>query len=196
MAFLPSLIFILSNTRIMLLELTQDEMIDKWLLREGFEPLRSDCIVSRSHGVNLREIARRECALWYEKLLREADAELLPVENLADDSSIMLSATLSGSIMFTLPEKVVRPVGVKLSSWLRAADIVPPDSATARLQRNPYLRGGMENPVAIYHPLERKVELFSPAYNNHDILDSLLCVVRKYDEDGEPLYVFDNTLFE
>lgn len=179
----------------MLLELTQDDMIDRWLLHKGFEPLRSDCIVGRSDGANLREIARQECELWYEQMLREADPKLLPVENLADDSSIILSSSSSGGILFTLPERVVRPVGVKLSSWLRAADIVDYDTDMARRQLNPYLCGGIEHPVAVHHPLQRTLELFSPVYNDLDILDTLLCVVRRYDEEGEPLYIFDNTLF-
>lgn len=179
----------------MIIELTEQQMVDKWLLRKGFEPLRSDCQIVRSDGVNLREIARQECELWYEKILREAPAELLPTENLANDSSIVLSTCIAGSILFTLPERVVRPVGVKLSSWFRAADVVDEDSAAARLQYNPYLRGGMEHPVAVHHKLQHRLELFSPVYNDFDTLNTLICVVRKYDEEGHPLYVFDNTLF-
>lgn len=49
--------------------LSENQMIDLWLLRKGFEPLREDCRIERSDGADLRSLARTECRLWYENLL-------------------------------------------------------------------------------------------------------------------------------
>ncbi len=49
--------------------LNEDEMTRLWLLRKGYEPLRSDCRIERSDGADLQSAARLECRLWMERLL-------------------------------------------------------------------------------------------------------------------------------
>ena len=43
--------------------LNEDEMTRLWLLRKGYEPLRSDCRIERSDGADLQSAARLECRL-------------------------------------------------------------------------------------------------------------------------------------
>lgn len=169
--------------------LTEEEMIRLWLLRKGYEPLRSDCRIERSDGADLDSIARQECRLWMEQLLAEGDPSLLVLHDVAKESSPALSISSASAIVVRLPENCVRPIAVKLQSWLSPATIVKPDSPLARRQFTPFVAGGVANPVAIYHP-NRRLELFSPAYDNSDTLEYLLCVMRVTDVEGNPLYEF------
>ncbi len=169
--------------------LTEQEMTRLWLLRKGYEPLRSDCRISRSDGTDLESIARTECRLWMEQLLTEGDPGLLVLHDLAKETSVKFTMTLVPSMITQLPDDCVRPVAVKLRSWLSPARIVKPDSPLARRQYAPYCAGGVAAPVAVIHPGNR-LELLSPAYDETDSLDYLLCAMRVTDEEGNPLYEF------
>lgn len=169
--------------------LTEEEMTRLWLLRKGYEPLRSDCRIERSDGVDLDAIARQECQLWMERLLAEGDPSLLVLHDLAKEATLTLSLSSVSSIIVRLPENCVRPVAVKLQSWLAPARIVNPCSPLAKRQYAPFAAGGVAHPVAIYHP-NRRLELFSPTFENTDTLEYLLCAMRITDVEGKPLYEF------
>lgn len=175
--------------------LTETEMTRLWLLRKGYEPLRSDCRIERSDGSDLESLARGECRLWMEKLLAEGDPSLLVLHDLAKEASVKFSMTLVPSMKARLPDDCVRPVAVKLNSWLSPARIVTPDSPLARRQYAPYCAGGIASPVAVIHP-GNLLELFSPAYDESDSLDYLLCAMRLSDEEGAPLYEFQPRALE
>jgi hypothetical protein len=170
--------------------LTEEEMVSQWLLRKGYEPLRSDCTITRSDGNDLQALAALECHIWYEKLLTEAPIELLVPHDLAKSKEVKSTMTLADSIMVTLPANCVRPVAVKLGSWLAPARIVTPDSPLARRQYAPFSAAGITNPVAIWHP-NNKLELFSPAYENSDTLETLLCIVRQTDAEDSSKLIYE-----
>lgn len=170
--------------------LSENEMIDLWLLRKGFEPLREDCRILRSDGADLRELARTECRLWYENLLLNGPREALEATDCSPGLS--LSATPSGSILVKLPANSVRVLDVKLKSWDAPARILPWDSPEARRQRNRYFAAGPSRPVAVLRP-DSSLELFSPTFEGDglDTLEYLLCVCRpEHDEDAPPIYEF------
>ncbi len=169
--------------------LTEHEMMRLWLLRKGYEPLRSDCRIERSDGADLAAVARGECRLWYENLLAAGDTSLLILHDLVKEADPMVSLTSFSSMIVRLPDDCVRPVAVKLKSWVAPATIIPADDRRARRQYHPYCRGGVTDPVAVLHP-DRRLELFSPAYDDNDTLEYLLCVMRRTDDDGNPLYEF------
>lgn len=175
--------------------LTEQEMTRLWLLRKGYEPLRSDCRIDRSDGVDLDALSRSECRLWMEQLLKEGDPSLLVLHDLAKESEPVLSITSVPSVVTPLPDDCVRPVAVKLRSWLAPAEIVAADSPKARRQYAACACGGIVNPVAILHP-DNRLEMFSPAYDGNDTLDYLLCAVRLTDSDGLPLYEFQPRALE
>ena len=169
--------------------LTENEMTRLWLLRKGYEPLRSDCRIRRSDGADLQAIAREECRLWMERLLAEGDPSLLIPHDLAQESVLSMSMTLVPSLIVRLPEDVVRPLGVKLRSWLSPATIHEAGTPGARRLYLPYQGGGVVNPGAVIHP-DNRLELFSPAYDDNDTLEYLLCARRLTDDEGNPLYEF------
>lgn len=170
--------------------LSENQMIDLWLLRKGFEPLREDCRIERSDGADLRSLARTECRLWYENLLLSAPREALVVNDCSADA--VLATTTSGSILLHLPADCVRVFDVKLRGWDAPARIVPADSPEARRQRNSYAAAGPARPVAVLNP-DNTLELFSCTYSsdNSDTLQYLNCVCRpEHDEDAPPVYEF------
>ena len=75
--------------------LSEDEMTRLWLLRKGYEPLRSDCRIERSDGADLQSLARGECRLWMERLLAEGNPAHLILHDLAREGNLQLSMTLS-----------------------------------------------------------------------------------------------------
>lgn len=167
---------------------TEQEMIDLWLRRKGFTPLRSDCRIGRSDGADLRAIAAGELRLWYERLLASAPASLLDPVDMAGSKGVKTFSSLSGGALIQFPPEVVRPLAVKLASWHSPATIIEHDSPEARLQYAGYgAAGGIVNPVAVRLP-DGSLELFSPAYNDFDNLEYLLCAVRETDDEGDPLY--------
>lgn len=169
--------------------LTENEMTRLWLLRKGYEPLRSDCRIRRSDGADLERIARGECRLWMERLLAEGDPSLLVPHDLAQEMSLSMSMTLVPSLILRLPGEVVRPLGVKLRSWLSPATIHRAGTPGAKRLYLPYQGGGVVAPGAVIHP-DNRLELFGPAYDENDTLEYLLCAKRLTDDDGNPLYEF------
>lgn len=173
--------------------LTESRMIDLWLLRKGFEPLRSDCRVSRSDAADLRSLARDECRIWYSNLLRRADPELFCPVDISRDPDLSISADVPGGMRVKLPARVVRPVAVKLYSWYAPARIVAAGTAEARAQADAYTCGGIIQPVAVWSPTLRHLDLYSISYSQQssDELEYLLCAVQEYDdEEGDPIYTF------
>lgn len=169
--------------------LTENEMTRLWLLRKGYEPLRSDCRIRRSDGADLETVARQECRLWLERLLAQADPSLLVLHDIAKERALSMSMTLVPSLMIQLPQEVVRPLGVKLCSWLSPATICQAGTPAARRLYLPYQGGGKVAPAAVIHP-DNRLELFGPAYDDNDTPEYLLCALRLADDDGKPLYEF------
>ncbi len=83
----------------MRLELTKNEMLALWKRRHFLEPLRADCRIERSDGVDLDAIATEEMRLWYLKQLAEAPPDMLAPSDLAMTAKVRRSppAMSSGS---------------------------------------------------------------------------------------------------
>ncbi len=163
-------------------------MLALWMRRHFMEPLRADCVVSRSDGVDLEAVAADEMRRWYVRMLADAPAEMLAPKDVALTVAIRRTANGTGTI--TLPENVVRVVAVKLSTWEREATIVAADSALGRLQANRYSRGGVAGPVAVVRPGGR-LELFSLGSGvSVPVVETLLVV----EDPGPERYVMDERL--
>lgn len=130
--------------------LSSEEMLAQWKLRRGFEPLRNDCVITRTDGVDLDQLLRLEMRDWYLKLLNTAPLEMLSTTNIANDIVVLIGNDNVGTI--TLPENCRRIVELQLDGWSRPAKIIDnPFCQEAILQDNPYSRGGNEQPIAIKH---------------------------------------------
>ncbi len=160
----------------MLLNLSTEEMLGVWKLKRYFEPLRSDCELSRTDGVDLDRLQIMEMREWYLNLLDNGDLSLMEVSEMARD--VALKHQDDGSATITLPAECRRVVEVKLEGWRQTAIIVGPDSPIASLQRSPYSRGGSEEPVAVAH--QGYLHLYTPVSTASRIV-SLKCVLEPAD---------------
>lgn len=166
----------------MLLNLSSEEMLGVWKLKRYFEPLRSDCELSRTDGVDLDRLQMMEMREWYLNLLDNGELSLLEVSDIARD--VALKYQSDGSATIALPAECRRVVEVKLEGWQRAAIIAGPDSPIAALQRSPYSRGRSEEPVAVVN--QGYLHIYTPPSTDSRI-SSLKCVA----EPADGSYRFD-----
>ena len=123
----------------MKIHLSSDEMLAQWKLRRGFAPLRADCVISRTDGIDLDNLLN---------LLATAPLEMLATTNIASDIAVV--PTGEGGAVVMLPESCRRIVEFQLDGWQRPAIIVDdPLCHLARIQANPFSRGLTVNPVVV-----------------------------------------------
>lgn len=160
-----------------------EQLVDMFALRRGFEPLRADCEVSRTDGVDMRQLLEYEVRSRYAGALMTLPIEQLPTEDLS--SKVRLVVQSDGSGVIDLPDNTVRVGEVKLSS-VRAADAAPP---LVQAQANRWSRGGSYEPVAVLRG--NRVYVYSPDRMGDGV--ELLTVV-KMPVTGEPFAVTEPIL--
>lgn len=176
----------------MTITLSSDEMLAQWKLRRGFAPLRTDCVLSRSDGVDLDALLRLEMRDWYLNLLDTAPTRLLSLTSIADEIAIMAHDDNTATV--TLPKYCRRLVEFQLDGWTRPATITTPDTRLARLQDNRFSRGGCESPVVVCHSnrlriyslpsnstptIIRAIAVMEPANGNYEMDESALATISK-----------------
>ncbi len=175
----------------MKVRLTRAEMLAQWKRRMYLEPLRSDCLVERSDGIDLDSYCEWEMRNWYLNLLATADMRYLSPVDLTLTSTVKRMDGNRGSI--TLPAGTVRPVRVRLSGWQRDATIVTDvSSMAARRQFNPFSCGGVEEPVALWLG-DGRLELFSLAASGGTPLPEAVTAIVDH---GSEVYEFDELAWE
>ena len=173
----------------MTLTLTKSEMLALWKRRHFLEPLRADCTVERSDGIDIDTIACVEMRLWYLRQLTEAPAEMLAPKDIAMTAKVRRSA--HGTALITLPQEVVRVVAVKLAGWERPARMVHADDPAIRTG-NVFARPGVAEPLATMLP-DGTLELFSPVSEATLPAVDLLMVITDL---GPESYVMNELLIE
>lgn len=124
-------------------------MIARWRLHRYHEPLRNDCSVTRTDGIDLDAIIVAEMEAWYFNLLDTAPPDLLVTADIATE--VAMSRDREGVARIPLPTGVRRVIDVGVSSWPCPAQIVTdPHSVTARRQRHKFTRAGTSSPVALH----------------------------------------------
>lgn len=160
----------------MKITLTEDAMLEKWRLLRAAEPLRLDCTLGRTDGVDISAIYRAEMRAWYLELLDCGALELLAPVDVAPQASV---GRIGGLTVVTAPADVRRVLSLQFSD--RPFPLIPagtPDNIRARAS-NPFCR----RPGAA-------------AINSHTILacgvtgslEKLLCAV----DHGPHVYSFDD----
>lgn len=170
----------------MMLRLSRAQMLERWMRMRGFGPVRSDAAVVRTDGIDLGLLMEEEMRRWYVRMLDEADARLLPTDNLAGE--VTLKADDAAGAVISLPERARRVVSLRMSNWKRGATIVAEGSAQARRQDNGLACSGVWCPVAI--------ALSGGCLRVTDItaaggVAELTAVV----DPGPDTYIFDESLF-
>lgn len=170
----------------MKLTLDQTEMLALWKRRHFIEPLRADCTIERTDGIDIDARCREEMRAWYLDLLRHGPVEVLAPAEIAGECRAVVSP--EGVTELILPAGVERVLSVQLSGWCRAATVITdPCHPPVRLQENPFSRGGVEAPVAIWTPGSEVVRLMSAAV----AAETPVASVRAAVDAGPDLYTFD-----
>jgi hypothetical protein len=157
-------------------------MLKMWRLRRYREPLRDDCSVTHTDGLDTDRLLTMEMREWYINLLDTADTRLLDITDIAAD--VALKANSDGSATVALPAECRRVVEVNIDGWKRPATITPADTHLASLQLSEMSRGGAADPVAVARP--GSLTLYTPP-SAQSKLTSLKCIA----EPADGSYRFD-----
>lgn len=131
--------------------LTEAQMLEEWKKRRGFYAGIRSCDVERDDGVDLDGVLQREYGNWYARLLREAPAEMLPIEDIAGECTVGIDARRVATI--TLPYRAIRPLSLRLDGWQTSIEqFCNPDSDEALAQRSEWTQAGSERPVVMAGP--------------------------------------------
>lgn len=133
----------------MKLHLTKAQMLKRRRLAAGLEPVRTDCTVERTDGLDVDALLLDGLRKWYVNLIATAPRHLLAEENIAE--GVMLRGTARGASMLVLPEVCRRVFEIQLEGWTRPAPVRPACDADIvhMLQRNPYTAATADAPVAL-----------------------------------------------
>ena len=88
----------------MMLRLTQADMLAQWKMRRYLEPLRTDCLISRSDGIDIDAYCVMEMRRWYLDLLATAPVEFLAPEPTLSENIIKLQIA-DNHILSTMKSK-------------------------------------------------------------------------------------------
>jgi hypothetical protein len=162
----------------MKITLTTDEMLAQWKLRRGFAPLRANCVIERSDGVDLDAILRLEMRDWYLNLLDNAPIEMLAPSDIKD--SIAIIKQYDGSGVVTLPENCRRVVEFQLKGWRQPAKIITDlNSHEAMLQTNKYSRAKSQSPIVVKH--HNKLLIYSLPNDDNPTIERALAILEPAD---------------
>lgn len=139
-------------------KMPSEQLVQIFALRRGYEPLRADCSVVRSDGVDLQQLLAHEVRSRYASALMTLAIEYLPTEDVSSRTRLVVLPDGSGAI--DLPENVVRTGEVKLSSWIAGVSPTAEDDRIVQAQSNQWSRGGRYEPVAVEH--ENRLYVYSP----------------------------------
>lgn len=107
---------------------SESAMLELWRLLRAAEPLRLDCTVGRTHGVDMDAIYKNRMRGWYLNLLDRGREEFLAPENVAEGARVERQGNLT---VIAAPEGVRRILRLRFASW--PAAIAPrADEATVR----------------------------------------------------------------
>lgn len=124
---------------------TSQLMLEEWKLRRAIGPLRADCTVTRSDGIDLDALLTAEMRGWYLRLLDTAPAEMLAPEDISARVSVTVGPG-EDSLTVTLPPECRRVLWVRLKEWAEAATPQPADTLRNRRAANPYTRPDRHRP--------------------------------------------------
>jgi hypothetical protein len=167
----------------MKLTLTRSQMLDLWRRIRAVEPLRLDCTVERTDGVDLDATLTNEMRAWYLHLLHTAPPSMLcPMDMTAQARVVAAGDGSAASVSLPAESGVVRVLAVRFSAWPAA---VAPCAAVERVMRlaaNPFCSEMREAAVT---PDGAVVASGAQGAT----LTELLCVV----DHGEEVYQFDDS---
>lgn len=168
----------MSSSRMKMMKMSEQEMMNLWKLRTGIMPLRQGCTIEREDGIDVEFLSFLDMREWYANLLKEAPIDWLPCREMKDELSLKVDTDNVGCI--SLPEGCIRPVRIKLASWQRGVEqFWEATTPVAMLQENNYSRGNAANPVIITESQALRLYVCSGA---EERIENAMCIA--YPKDG------------
>lgn len=165
---------------------TKDEMLAYVRLMQGLEPLRADCSVEYTDGIDVNAVLEQKIRARYLDLLRTAPRALLAEDDLADECS-SLPVYPPGGTRVVLPAVCVRVFDICMAGWRKAVPVQDPElkDIIVRRQKNPFTAATAESPVAVMNGDDPHSVLVFPG---GEAVTTLSCVA----DYGPARYAFDD----
>ncbi len=106
----------------MKLSLTRAQMLERRRLAGGLEPLRSDCSIEYTDGIDVDRLLEQDLRARYVWMLDHADLSCLAVEAV---TGVKESIAPSGGTRLRLPAACRRALVVEIEGWERSAKVLP-----------------------------------------------------------------------
>ena len=176
----------------MILTLSKEEMLKRCRLQAGLEPLRADCDLTVTDGIDSDAFLEQKIRQRYLELLYSAPEHLVGSKDVASEGECsLIDGTLDGGVRVKLPAKVRQVFKLRLRGWNVGTTVKAVDEieAVINAQRNAYTAATPWTPVAVRVADD---ELLAwPA-------TTLLCKaeeVRAAVDPGGDVYVLDEAAF-
>jgi hypothetical protein len=169
----------------MKLTLTRSQMLEMWRRIRAVEPLRLDCTVERTDGVDLDAMLADEMRAWYLHLLHTAPTSMLCPMDMTAQARVVAAGDGVAAASVSLPADggVVRVLAVRFAGWKAAVAPCSTVERVMRLAANPYCTGLSEA------ALTPDGAVVASGVQGAAALTELLCVV----DHGEEVYQFDDS---
>lgn len=166
----------------MKLSLTKAQMLERRRIADGLEPLRTDCAIEFTDGIDIDRMLEHDLRARYVDMLANADPRYLAVECI---EPVGLADMKPDGVRLTLPPTCRRVFDIELDTWYRPVAVQPLSmyNAIVSWQYNEYRAATPLNPVAVLSP-------------DGDILawpEGKLVALHGISDPGEDTYVLDES---
>ncbi len=139
----------------MKITLSKAQMLKRCRTAGGLEPLRADCSIELTEGIDADAMLELRLRKWYLDLLDTGPRELVAADNISAMVSVSaVSEGEAGGALLNMPAMCRRVFDVKLRGWCKAVEVLPASEYDRVLscQLNPFTAATVERPVAIALP--------------------------------------------
>lgn len=161
------------------MHLTENEMLNLWKTVMHLQPVRRECTIERTDGIDVDELLLVHIRQWYAALLQSAPLHMVPVADVKRHLTDVAVAA-GGVVAVGVPPQCVRPVEWKLSGWQKSVTLfLEPSALEAAYVHSEWTRPGVCDPAAVDYG--DHILLFSLPDGAQPQFDVARCVVRPTD---------------
>ncbi|MDE6854449.1 MAG: hypothetical protein K2J38_05280 [Muribaculaceae bacterium] len=134
---------------------TRAELLEYRRRIGGLEPLRTDCSVVSTDGIDVDAILSAQLRRWYLDLLDNGPRELIAPENISATTMVSRpDPPLGDASLVRVPDICRRVFDIRLKGWSRAVEPLPASEIeqVVRRQLNPFTAATASRPVAVLLP--------------------------------------------
>lgn len=166
----------------MKISLTKAQVLERRRIADGLEPLRTDCAIQFTDGIDIDRMIEHDLRSRYVAMLDEAAPRYLAVECI---EPVRVEAAEADGVRLTLPKSCRRVFDIELENWYRPVAVQPVSmyGAIVSWQHNEYREATPLNPIAVVCP-------------DGDIMawpGGKLLTLHGIIDPGEDLYVLDDS---